>query len=205
MAWKRNKDTDADASNPESFDAASAVDELNEALGIDPDTATDAEYILNLESEIQALKAEVTQQKTLVARMEVAQQDDIERIKKRLSNEAKQQTQKRVDKVLNDLLDVGDDLGRAILSAQEMDHNPAVVDGIRLVRQSFGKRLEKLGVTRMDVLGSAFDPALHDAVSLQPVNQPEQDGIVLAVAAEGFAKNGAVLREAKVVVGKLMS
>lgn len=205
MAWKRNKDTNADPSNPESFDAASAVDELNEALGIDPDTATDAEFILNLEMEIKELKNQLTQQKTLVARMEVSQQDEIERIKKRLSNEAAQQTEKRVAKVLNGVLDVGDDLGRAILSAQDMDHNPAVVDGIRLVRQSFGKRLEKLGVTRMDVLGTAFDPALHDAVSLQPVSDPAQDGIVLAVAAEGYAKNDAVLREAKVVVGKLVS
>ncbi len=202
MAWKRNKET-TEASEPETFDAVSAADELNEALGLDSDTATDAEYILNLESEIAALKSLVAQKETLVTRLEVAQQDEIERIKKRLENESRQVTEKRIAKVLNQVLDVGDDLGRAILAAQEMDHNPAVVDGIRLVRQSFGKRLEKLGVTRMDVLGTPFDPAVHDAVSLQPVTDSAQDGMILAVASEGFAQNGKVLREAKVVVGKL--
>jgi len=203
MAWKRNKEEKDDDAKPEAFDATAAAAELNEALGLDTDSATDAEFILNLENEIRELKTLLAQKDTLLVRMKAEQQDEIERIKKRLENEAKQQTEKRIAKVLNQVLDVGDDLGRAILAAQDMDHNPAVVDGIRLVRQSFGKRLEKLGVTRMEVLGTPFDPALHDAVSSQPVSDSEQDGIILAVASEGFAQNGKVLREAKVVVGKL--
>ncbi len=205
MAWKRNKDDSNEAGTSEVFDAASAASELEQALGLDTDDATDAEFILNLEAEIHGLKSLVAQKDVLLSKMKAEQQEEIERIKRRLKTESDQQIEKRVDRVLNEILDVGDDLGRAIRAAHEMDHNPAVVQGIELVRQSFGKRLQKLGVSRMDVLGTAFDPALHDAVSLQPVSNPNQDGKVLAVASEGFIKDGKVLREAKVVVGKLVS
>ncbi len=131
--------------------------------------------------------------------------EEIERVKKRLDTDAKQQVAVKVAKVINELLDVGDDLGRAITAAQQMDHNPDVVKGIELVRQSFGKRLEKLGVTRIIALGYAFDPKWHNAVSAMPVEDPAQDGVVLNVVQEGFILNNRVLREAKVVVGKLSS
>ena len=38
-----------------------------------------------------------------------------------------------------------------------------------------------------------------------PVDDPAQDGIVLNVVQEGFVLNDKVLREARVVVGKLSS
>jgi len=163
------------------------------------------EYIRTLEQEIEGLNNLLIQKETLLGRAEakVAEDlDEIERIKKRLQTEADQQVETKVGKVINELLDVGDDLARAILSAQEMDHNPDVVKGIELVRQSFGKRLAKLGVTRIEAFGNAFDPNWHDAVSMVPVDDPAQNGMVLAVVQEGYVLNGKILREARVVVGK---
>jgi molecular chaperone GrpE len=86
-----------------------------------------------------------------------------------------------------------------------MNHHASVIQGLELVLQSFGKRLQKMGVTRMEALGTKFDPSLHDAVSMMPVQTPAQDGVILAVVKEGYALHGKLLREARVVVGKLAS
>jgi molecular chaperone GrpE len=200
MAWKRSK--------PEGeFDAVHAAEELDEAMVPEAPVNTD-EYIRTLELEIEGINNLLIQKEMLLERATARADEsleEIERVKKRLEVDAAQQVEKKVAKVINELLDVGDDLGRAILAAQDMDHNPDVVKGIELVRQSFGKRLEKLGVTRIIALGNAFDPQWHDAVSAMPVDDPAQDGIVLNVVQEGFVLNDKVLREARVVVGKLSS
>lgn len=201
MGWGRSKDDQSG-----DFDAVGAAEELDEALHDMPEKPD--EYIRTLETELEGVNNLLAQKEALLARAELRAQEsleEIERIKKRLMVEADQRVEKRVGEVINQLLDVGDDLARAIQSAREMDHNPAVVEGVVLVRQSFGKRLEQLGVTRMAALGVTFDPAIHEAVSMMPVQDPAQDNAVLAVAQEGYLHHGNVLRPARVVVGKLSS
>ena len=204
MAWKKSKpESKADSE----FDAVHAAEELDEAMVPEVPVNTD-EYIRTLEVEIEGLNNLIIQKETLLGRANARAEEsleEIERVKKRLKVDADQQVEKKVAKVINELLDVGDDLGRAIQAAQEMDHNPDVVKGIELVRQSFGKRLEKLGVTRIMALGAKFDPQWHDALSAVSVDDPAQDGVVLTVVQEGFVLNNKVLREARVVVGKLSS
>tara|TARA_R110002096_G_scaffold16898_8_gene57882 strand:- start:18652 stop:19251 length:600 start_codon:yes stop_codon:yes gene_type:complete len=199
MAWKRKKEGE--------FDAVHAAEELDEAIG-SQDAPSTEEYIRTLEVELEGMGNLLSQKEALLARAEARaaeQEDEIERIKMRLQTEADQKVEKRVAEVIDELLDVGDDLGRAILSAQEMNHAASVIQGLELVRQSFGKRLQKMGVTRMEALGAKFDPSLHDAVSMMPVQEPAQDGVILAVVKEGYALHGKLLREARVVVGKLAS
>jgi molecular chaperone GrpE len=199
MAWKRKPEGE--------FDAVHAAEELDEALVSDAPQPPD-KYIRTLEIEVESLNNLLAQKDILLARANAqaeASLDEIERIKKRLKADADQQIEKKVANVISQLLDVGDDLGRAITAAQEIEHNPDVVKGIELVRQSFGKRLEKLGVTRIIALGNPFDPKWHDALSAVPVDDPAQDGIVLNVVQEGFLLNNKILREARVVVGKLSS
>lgn len=201
MAWRKRNDSE------EGFDAVHAAEELDEVMAQETAPGSD-EYIRTLESEIEGLSTLVDQKDALLARAEKRRADhdeEIERIKKRLQVEAEKRVESQVAGAINELLDLGDDLGRAIQSAREMDHNPAVVEGIELVRQSFGKRLQKLGVSRMAALGARFDPTMHEAVSMIPVDDPAQDGVVQAVMREGFSMNGKVLREAQVAVGKLRS
>jgi molecular chaperone GrpE len=54
----------------------------------------------------------------------------------------------------------------------------------------------------MSALGERFDADRHDAVSLAPVQNPAQDGLVVAVVKEGYAIGDEILRPASVVVGK---
>ncbi len=197
MAWKRNKDDE--------FDAVHAAEELDASEG-QQDAPSTQEYIRTLEIELEGMGNLLVQKETLLARAEqkLAEQDDeVERIKMRLRTEADRQVEKRVAAVIDELLDVGDDLGRAIQSAQELGHQASVIEGLELVRQTFGKRLQKIGVTRIEVRGERFDPSLHDAISIVPVQDPAQDGMILGVMREGYLLHGKPLREARVAVGKL--
>lgn len=201
MAWK-SKD---DGENTSDFDAVNAAEELDEVLGQVEAPNSDV-YIQTLESEIEGLTNVLNQKDALLARAQAREHEhneEIERIKKRLHTEAKLAAETRVASMLDGLLDLGDDLARVILSAREIDHNPAVIEGIELVRQSFGKRLAKLGVNRIAALGAIFDPSLHEAMSIVPVGNPAQNGKVIAVINEGYIMNEKLLRPARVAVGKL--
>lgn len=187
------------------FDAIDAASELEEVLGKEYDEATSKELIQSLKGDIENLTAVLTQKDELIGqlRAKIREQDnEIERIKERVQHEAELRVKREVASVLNQILDVGDDLGRAIAAAYEMEHNPAVVEGVELVRQEFGKTFEKMGVRHLPSLGTRFDPALHDAVSMVPVQSDEEDGVILGVVREGYMLHDEVLREARVAVGK---
>ena len=48
-----------------------------------------------------------------------------------------------------------------------------------------------------------FDATAHEAVSMAPVSDPQQDGRIVGVAKEGYEIGGELLRPASVVVGRL--
>ena len=100
------------------------------------------------------------------------------------------------------LLPVLDNLDRTIFAASQNREAPSVVDGVRLVRRQIAATLESYGVQRIDARGQAFDPALHEAVSMVAVDDPRHDRIVIDQLEPGYAMNDRLLRPAKVVVGR---
>jgi len=130
--------------------------------------------------------------------------DEFEQIKTRMRREVGREVERGKRAVLAELLEVLDNLDRAIAAARE---TPASVDtllrGVELVRDQFLAKLEAFGVVRIDAVGQPFDATIHDAVSMAPVTDAAQDGRVVAVAKEGYAIGDELLRPATVVVGRL--
>ncbi len=104
--------------------------------------------------------------------------------------------------ILAELLDVVDNLDRAIDAAHRASEHGRLLEGVEMVRNQFLAKLEGLGVKRMSPLGQRFDPAREEAASLVPVTDPAQDNVVLGVIREGYEFNGEVLRPALVAVGQ---
>ena len=76
--------------------------------------------------------------------------------------------------VLVSLLEVVDNLDRAIDAAkkacrhgQRREADP-LLQGVEMVQQQFLAKLDGFGVKRIDALGAAFDPLLHEAVTSVP-------------------------------------
>jgi molecular chaperone GrpE len=103
--------------------------------------------------------------------------------------------------IIVELLDVLDNLDRALDAAGSATSPEAVLQGVELVRRQFLAKLEGLGVRRIEAGGEPFDPTLHEAVTTVPVD-PNQDGRVVGVVRHGYRINDEILRPAAVAVGQ---
>ena len=127
---------------------------------------------------------------------------EFEESRLRLRREIAKDIERGRREILADLLDVVDNLDRAIESARKPASPDALLQGVDMVRRQFLAKLESLGVRRIDADGEAFDPALHDAVSTVPASSPEQDGRIVGIVRHGYRIGEDVLRPASVAVAK---
>jgi molecular chaperone GrpE len=128
--------------------------------------------------------------------------EEVERAKERLRKEAARELQQHKREVVLGFIDVLDDLDRAAKAAQGESDAAAMREGVELVRKNFQGKLAQLGVEHAPALGERFDPARHEAVSMLPIRDPAQDGLVVAVAREGYRMGDDVIRPARVVVAR---
>jgi molecular chaperone GrpE len=74
--------------------------------------------------------------------------------------------------------------------------------GLTAVLAQMEAILARHGVTRLEAVGTRFDPERHDAIAIQPALDAP-DHTVLEVARSGFGLgNGEILRPAQVVVAR---
>jgi len=110
----------------------------------------------------------------------------------------------RGDLVLN-LLDVFDNLRRAVTSAEKSEGREsdfeALLDGVRATADLFETKLRGLGLEIVPTVGVKFDPQLHDAVEMVAV-PPEEDHLVVAELQPGYKFGERLLRPARVRVGR---
>ena len=88
----------------------------------------------------------------------------------------------------SEILEVVDNLDRAVDSARQAQSVEAVVQGSTLVRRHFLSKLEGPGVTRIEASGQSFDPQLHEAVTTVPTSSPEQDGSFVGIVRHGYRR-----------------
>ncbi len=127
---------------------------------------------------------------------------EFEESRLRLRREIAKDVERGRREILADLLDVVDNLDRAIDAAQGSgDRADALLQGVQMVQRQFLAKLEALGVSRIHSLDQPFDPALHEAVSVVPAS-PDQDGLVIGIVRHGYRIGDEVLRPAAVAVAK---
>jgi len=127
---------------------------------------------------------------------------EFEEARLRLRREIAKDIERGRREIIADLLEVLDNLDRAIEAPTTGASPEALLQGVGLVRRQFLAKLEGLGVRRIDAEGQDFDPAIHEAVSVVPVTDPAEDGKVIGVVRRGYRINDDVLRPAAVAVAK---
>jgi molecular chaperone GrpE len=121
--------------------------------------------------------------------------------RERVTRDVERQFDTRHEKLLLKFIDILDNLDRALEAAETTYAGNPLVDGLILVRTQLLQTLQKEGLERIPVLGLPFDPAVSDAVFTQPVDDPEQDHIVVREVLRGYRLHGRVARASRVVVG----
>lgn len=101
--------------------------------------------------------------------------------------------------VIERLLPVLDDLGRALESAPPEFADQPWVEGIFLVRRRLFSTLEQLGVRQVGKVGEAFDPNIHDALMTQSGTGSPM-GTIVQVTRSGYTLGDRIIRPAQVIV-----
>lgn len=100
------------------------------------------------------------------------------------------------ERLITSLLDVIDNLERAIDTAKKDD---PLYEGIVMVHRQLMDALEREGVSRIPDIGTRFDPYLHEAVERVETDDCE-DNTVIKVYQKGYTYNSKVIRPARIAV-----
>jgi molecular chaperone GrpE len=173
----------------------------------DPGPAQKPTYVEELER--RAATAE-DQAKEYLSKYRQASQE-FEDARARMRKELAKDAERSRRDVLISLLDVVDNLDRAIDAAKAAprqgsgqagsDATDTLLQGVEMVRQQFLAKLDGFGVKRIETLGAEFDPLLHEAVTSVPAPDASDEGRVLGVIAHGYRIGDEILRPALVAVG----
>ena len=126
-------------------------------------------------------------------------QADFLNYKRRVAQEQAEACMAAQASLLETLLPVLDDLGRALEAAPPELAEQPWVQGIHLVAKRLVTTLQPLGIWQIGSPGEPFDPQWHEAIMTERrVDLPE--GTVTQVTRPGYAFRARVLRPAQVVV-----
>jgi molecular chaperone GrpE len=106
-----------------------------------------------------------------------------------------------LEKFVLELLPVVDNLERSLHTSEEEHSENSVLEGIKMTLKMFYAALEKFDVKQVDPKGEAFNPELHQAISveLKPDIKPNT---VISVLQKGYTLNNRLIRPALVTVSK---
>jgi molecular chaperone GrpE len=129
-------------------------------------------------------------------------QAEAENFRKRMRRDYEDQLKFAALPLIADILQVRDNLNRAIDAAGASggaDAAEGLREGVAMVVKQFDDTLAKYGVETIPAAGEEFDPNFHEAISQMPNAEIEANKVAF-VATEGFRMHGRVIRPAQVVV-----
>ena len=128
-------------------------------------------------------------------------QAEFENYRKRVRREAEELRLRASEGVVEALLPVVDNMGRA-LEAADRHEEGQLIAGLQLVAGQLRDALSAQGLEEVPASpGDEFDPTVHEAVMTQPSDDHDA-GAVLEVLERGYVLHGRLLRPAKVVVAR---
>ena len=132
---------------------------------------------------------------------------EVENVRKRLERERDEAKAYSVTRFARDLLNVADNLARALTTltpdarARADDALKAVLDGIEATARELTATLGRHGVKEIQALGAKFDPHLHQAIAEVPA-EGVTPGTVVNVVQSGYIIGDRLLRPAMVTIAK---
>lgn len=150
---------------------------------------------------IAALQAENAELKDRMLRTAA----EAENIRRRAKKDVEDSANYAITKFARDLLDVGDNLRRALEAAGDgANQNEAMktlIEGVEMTERTLLKSFEQNGIEKLEPLGEKLDPNKHQAVFEMPSNE-HPEGHVAQVMQAGYVIKDRLLRPAMVGVAK---
>lgn len=164
------------------------TDTQNDSAENTDSTASELEALI---AKIEGLENDVKEAKEAQARANAESYN----AQRRMEQETDKAKKFALQKFAKELLDVVDNLERAIANITDDATNK---EGVELTYKSLLGVLEKNGVVAVGAVGDAFNPDVHEAVGVLPDTEKDVIGQVLQ---KGYTLNERTLRPAMVMVG----
>ena len=155
-------------------------------------------------SELELLKEELE----LAKKEAVTARDDMlrahaeaENVRKRAERDVTAAHKFGLDRFIGSLVPVKDSMDLGLSALEATSDVQAIREGMELTSKMLDDALEKNGVVAIDPTGDAFDPELHQAMTMQPSSEAAP-GTVLSCMQKGYVLNERLVRPAMVVVAK---
>lgn len=173
-------DADAAAGFDEALEQAIEQAESAASSGGGPKTAEE----MLAEKELEVLRAKA----------------EMENVRKRMQRDLAQQLKYANVPLIRELVEVVDNLNRAVDAAQEDGAKlEALREGVELVSQQFINVLANHGCQPIESVGCEFDPNFHEAIAQMP-SDDQAAGKVAQEVAKGYVLHDRVVRPSNVIV-----
>lgn len=189
---------DAKKEHPTTQEPESQV--AQESVGQQPS----ADEIQLLEEQIQQLSAEreEAREQTLRALAELQnQQRDFQNYRRRTQQEMAVFRQLATEQLVTELLPVLDNFERTISHLDSGATVESLAAGINAVERQLRAILEAQSLRRIEAVGAAFDPELHEALGAEVTDEHPADMVVTEIE-PGYKMGDKVIRPARVKVAK---
>jgi molecular chaperone GrpE len=127
-------------------------------------------------------------------------QAELENTRRRAERDVENAHKYALERFAQELLPVRDSLELGLSAADATESVEKLREGMELTLKMLTTAMEKYGIKLVDPMGQPFDPALHQAVSMQPSEQPPNT--VVAVMQKGYTLNERLIRPAMVIVAR---
>ncbi|OUR61042.1 nucleotide exchange factor GrpE [Colwellia sp. 39_35_sub15_T18] len=160
--------------------------------------SAEQERINELELALATAQSTVSDQKDSVIRAKA----EVDNIRRRAAQDVEKARKFALEKFAGEMITVVDNLERGLATIDaEAEEQKSIFEGVNLTLQGLLSGLEKFGVKAVDPQDQAFNPELHQAMSMQEVPDVAPN-TVIAVMQKGYELNSRLIRPAMVMVSK---
>ena len=127
---------------------------------------------------------------------------ELQNSRRRAARDREDAVRSSEDRILLDLIEVLDDLERALAALTPDQAADAWAQGVALTAQRLREVLSRRGVVALTAVGEPFDPAFHEALLEVPAPDGIAPGAVAQEIQRGYRRGDRALRAARVVVAR---
>ena len=124
---------------------------------------------------------------------------DYYNLRTRVERDREKNCKLAAERSIEELLPVFENLERVCCAIDDEESN--LYKGMTMITKQFYKALENLGLERIETEGE-FDPSVHEAVSIEPVEDVSKDNCIIGTLRKGYRLAGRIIRAPQVRVGK---
>jgi molecular chaperone GrpE len=126
-------------------------------------------------------------------------QADFENYRKRTEKGLHEAAQVSKEKLIVNLLSIIDELELALRSGRETENKQALMEGVEMTLRKIYAILGQEGLIKIEAVGKAFDPKLHEIVMKVPTRE-HHENVVIEEVRRGYMLRDKVIRPSVVKI-----